>query len=723
MAKTTIMKIGLYSPYFPQHFGGGEKHLLAVALALVDQGLAVTICFNGQGNERIEEIVSKYENYFGLNLKKINWLIIKPSMMGLIGRLKWQKEFDIWYLVSDGSIPLSINKKTILHAQIPFTHSLNWWQKLKLANSEIQANSVFTARCLSKAWQISSPNVLHPSVDDEFYNVESSNRKNIVSIGRFFTQLHSKRQDVLIQAYKLLFEKLKDKTPPLVLIGAVEDEEFFARCQSLAEGLNVQFLTKVDKSELLKQLSLALVYWHAAGYEIDEKTHPEKVEHFGMSTAEAMAAGCVPMVIPKGGQPEVIGQEFLNWSWQEPEDLVNTTLKFLSLPETEKSQLSKLARTHSQQFNQDHFNINVANLFQLEKNSVINPNQTNRKLSSTDKSVDSNQEISTVNNINKLSAVTTLSTKSSMVDVGNHAQRAPVSVIIPIYNGLILLKKNLPSVLSQLSSKDQLILVDDCSTEPILEWVKSQATGWQNFTSEERAFSERTASANFVSSFCATIGKVPLIFLQLKINQRFAKAVNTGALFAANPYLLLLNSDVQLTNNAVESLSVNFQTKTNLFAVGCLEKEEISSLTGKEILGGKNKIWFEKGLFVHSRASEFSHGETGWVSGGSGLFDKEKWQVLGGFDPIFYPAYWEDVDLSFRAKKQGWQVLFEPKAVVLHKHESTNKEVFSNSKIQKYSFAHQLFFTQRHAKGWQVFAYYFWQPYWWWQVRKLHNST
>lgn len=66
-----------------------------------------------------------------------------------------------------------------------------------------------------------------------------------------------------------------------------------------------------------------------------------------------------------------------------------------------------------------------------------------------------------------------------------------------------------------------------------------------------------------------------------------------------------------------------------------------------------------------------------YASGG-GLFRRELWAALGGFDPIFAPFYWEDVDLSYRAWASGHEVRFAPGARVLHRHRSTIDRVASD---------------------------------------------
>ncbi len=47
-------------------------------------------------------------------------------------------------------------------------------------------------------------------------------------------------------------------------------------------------------------------------------------------------------------------------------------------------------------------------------------------------------------------------------------------------------------------------------------------------------------------------------------------------------------------------------------------------------------------------------------------FRRDRWAELGGFDDLYHPFYWEDVDLGYRAWARDWRVLYEPAAVVYH---------------------------------------------------------
>ena len=96
------------------------------------------------------------------------------------------------------------------------------------------------------------------------------------------------------------------------------------------------------------------VYWHATGFGEDETKNPEKMEHFGISTVEASAAGCVPVVIAKGGQKEIVIDGKNGLLWQTKSQLYEKTLEVLKNQE-KREYLSQNAVKNSKRFSQEIF--------------------------------------------------------------------------------------------------------------------------------------------------------------------------------------------------------------------------------------------------------------------------------------------------------------------------------------------------------------------------------
>lgn len=327
-----------------------------------------------------------------------------------------------------------------------------------------------------------------------------------------------------------------------------------------------------------------------------------------------------------------------------------------------------------------------------------------------------------------------------------------ISVVIPSFNGQKLLAKNLPSVLSGLKPKDEIIIVDDAGSDKTAVWLKQKFN--LNKSNLDKIFIKKygqnydlfIGETSLEQTDAGQTGvkkidlkqpnqKIQIKLLQNKKNLRFGASVNRGFFLATYDHVWLLNNDVAIKPATRKYLVKHFKNK-QVFAVACLEIEknldgtthtkqnqsrgraDAISSAEKKIKGGKNKLWFDKGIFCHSRADDFKSGETAWACGGSAMFDRNKWLKLDGFNKAYYPAYWEDIDLSFRAKKQGWRILFEEKAVVYHNHESTNLDVFGKQKLEKISWKNAHKFVWRNGTFWQKIANLLWRPYWWWHRNK-----
>lgn len=351
------MKVGIYSPYFPGHFGGGEKYILDVATILAETH-DVSICIPHLQQHNLSKIREDYETFFDLSLAKLQFIDAPFLTGGVLQKLQFTRQFDVMYYLTDGSLFLSLAQKNILHIQIPFTDTKTAFDHVKLRSWHVKnTNSAFTKSVIEKHWQTGVQYVHHPLVNPPANPVPSSKKEKVIlNVGRFFRQLHSKRQDVLVTAFAQLLEKHPSlsKGWKLVLIGGVEDEDYAQEVKKQAHSLPIEFYHSVSRKELLSWYAKASIYWHAAGFEVNENTNPEKVEHFGISTVEAMSYECVPIVVGKGGQVEVLGQELKQLLWQSIEECVTITADVLEHVE-KRQKLAQSAKAQARIFGPEAF--------------------------------------------------------------------------------------------------------------------------------------------------------------------------------------------------------------------------------------------------------------------------------------------------------------------------------------------------------------------------------
>ena len=194
-------------------------------------------------------------------------------------------------------------------------------------------------------------------------------------------------------------------------------------------------------------------------------------------------------------------------------------------------------------------------------------------------------------------------------------------------------------------------------------------------------------------------------------NLRFAATCNAGAAAASGDVVVLLNSDVAPKKGFLKPLLTHFNKDKKVFAVSCLE---IQFALGKKSFSGKNRCWFERGFLNHAAAPIVNFKKPAlncWGTGGSMALDRKKFMDLSGFDTIYAPAYWEDIDLSWRARQQGFRILFEPRSRVFHNHETTNISVFGQKRLSTMAYRNQLIFVWNNIRGRRLVEHFLWLPY------------
>lgn len=348
------MKVAIYSPYLDT-LGGGERYMMTIA-EILSQNNQVDILLNAHLYLMdTENLLKKLSERFGLDLSKVN-LIKAPvgNSSNSLERALFLTKYDLLIYLTDGSIFYPTATRNILHIQSPIIGqpAKSIFGKLKLSGWDlIIYNSKFTKDNCYKAWSIKSE-VVYPPVDIESLKVMAK-KKNILSVGRFFNYLKDKKHSILIKAFKNIYKNKKLKGWSLNLVGSAgeADKGYLEELKREAGGLPVNFYPNLEYNKLLELYGESSIYWHAAGF---NETDPTKMEHFGISTVEAMAAGCVPIVISKGGQAEIVENNKSGFLWDGLEEMEKFTLKII-LDEKTRKKISTEAVKRSQLFSKEKF--------------------------------------------------------------------------------------------------------------------------------------------------------------------------------------------------------------------------------------------------------------------------------------------------------------------------------------------------------------------------------
>lgn len=242
------------------------------------------------------------------------------------------KPYDVVVYLSDGSLPLLGGKRNIIHMQVPFhgVHGKSWKNRLKKRFIDhVIVNSNFTKQIVDAEYGINSQ-IVYPPVAP--ITCDSPKENIILSVGRFEPSLNAKKQDVLIQAWRALSPSLPEWK--LILAGGSTSEEWVSQLKAIAGEFPVEFAVNASHEYLCELYGKASIYWHAAGYGLDQTKNPELTEHFGITTVEAISAKCIPLVVPYGGQIEIVKSSDLHWTTKE--ELVDKTLAIINHPAKEQ---------------------------------------------------------------------------------------------------------------------------------------------------------------------------------------------------------------------------------------------------------------------------------------------------------------------------------------------------------------------------------------------------
>ena len=316
------MKIGIYNPYFDS-LGGGERYSLTLAShwAKIHD---VDIFWEDK------DIAKKAQQRLKIDLSRTK---VVPNLFrgkNILKKAYLSKKYDLIFFLSDGSVPLSLAKKNIIHFQspFPFVGGQSIANKTKFRRYQaVVCNSQFTKKHIDQEFGVRSEVIYPPVGINEFRPLKKE--KIILTVGRFTAYSTNKKQKEMVQFFKTLAKNL-----PLWefrLVGGLleQDKTYFQEVVKLTEGLSAYVFPNDPFAQLQDHYGRAMIYWHAAGFGEDEKKNPAAMEHFGITTVEAMAAGCIPIVYDGGGQPEIVRDGKNGFLWRTPTELIEKTMRVI----------------------------------------------------------------------------------------------------------------------------------------------------------------------------------------------------------------------------------------------------------------------------------------------------------------------------------------------------------------------------------------------------------
>jgi len=350
------MRIGIFD-HGSNGLGGAQVVAAQMAVQL-SRGHEVELIHCGEGYS-----LSSLATAFEVDLSRVRERVVSNShesfnLPGQVSTLAYLRDglranrkltelYDLFIYSGMGVPPFSSARKGLIYCHFPIEGSpeetlssgeafkrkslLSRWMRLAAYDclwryrmsgyQAILANSMFTAHWIKQVWK-KEAEVVYPPVSLQVPNVEK--RNVIVSTGRFFPNMKNHGQQLNA------FAKLLDKVGSgwrLNLIGfcpfVQKAVSYLEELRRDAKDMPVNFVVNAERSEVLRHLAEAKLFWHTAGIsDGNGTTAPAKMEHFGIATVEAMLAGCIPLTPDHGGQVEIVEHGLSGYLYRNTEQLV-----------------------------------------------------------------------------------------------------------------------------------------------------------------------------------------------------------------------------------------------------------------------------------------------------------------------------------------------------------------------------------------------------------------
>lgn len=222
------------------------------------------------------------------------------------------------------------------------------------------------------------------------------------------------------------------------------------------------------------------------------------------------------------------------------------------------------------------------------------------------------------------------------------------SVVLTNWNGMDLLPDVLPNVVEACratGAAHEIVVVDDRSADGSPDWIRAHHP------------------------------EVRLV--EPPRNLGFQGASNLGFAAARYGVVLSLNNDILLDAASLPGIFRHFEDPA-VFAVSTrvLLWDRTTYLAGR-----RRGVWARGHLRLADEDAP-ALSPTLFATGGAAAFRRDAVLRLGGFDPLYHPLYWEDVDLCWRAWKRGMRVLYDPGVLLFHKHRATIEKQYGGDAIR-----------------------------------------
>lgn len=338
------MKIAIFIPNLSRKCSGGaEIYALSIASALADKyDITIFTCANYTKGFNINSIYNKYGSPL-FKTRFVNYMPTGHERLKEIADLalesmrhKISKEYDLFINVAQNRLkaPEGIPSIHIIHFPdrnfdkiYPSFVAKKLNERYADSYSLFLPNSEFTKLYFDVYWNKPSkmlypPIKMNPITHDEFEKKDNI----ILAVDRL---VRDKKVIEMINAFSKLKEQ-KHSDYKFIIIGEPNPKQmdYYKEIRAKIVGMPIELYSNIGIEELQSWYKRAKIFWHAKGCGVDD-SDPFHMEHFGLVTVEAMINGCVPVVINKAGQKEIVENDSQGFKWDTLDEMIEQTIRLI----------------------------------------------------------------------------------------------------------------------------------------------------------------------------------------------------------------------------------------------------------------------------------------------------------------------------------------------------------------------------------------------------------
>ena len=345
------MRVGFHDPYL-EILGGGEKYLLTILEQVADEDPAADVVVLSPTRPD----PARWER-LGVQVAPHAFRWVRCGPLGVTPR---SARLDLLVAITNHFPPLSLARRSAAIVQFPFapvgTGPRGLERRARLRSYDtVLCYSQFVREHIAERLGIDDAVVIAPPVDTggaapgaqgpQHHRGRAGSSRPRTRTTRS-TACSSRRSRGCTR---------RPTAGGSQLVGGCHDDAgslaYLAGLREQAAGLPVDFHPNAEPDTLARLYAEAALFWHATGA---GEQRPERLEHFGITTVEAMAWGCVPVAPALGGQLEIVADGRNGRLWHTVDELVTASLDLIRDPAATET-LRTAAVADAQQFTKERF--------------------------------------------------------------------------------------------------------------------------------------------------------------------------------------------------------------------------------------------------------------------------------------------------------------------------------------------------------------------------------